>query len=81
LNKYYVDELYFKIVVNPLLKFATFLWQFFDVKVIDGIANGLANTVNWFAGICRKVQTGYVRNYALGMVFGVLLILAYFILR
>ncbi|MDP3025456.1 MAG: NADH-quinone oxidoreductase subunit L [candidate division Zixibacteria bacterium] len=81
LNKYYVDELYFKIVVNPLLKFATFLWQFFDVKVIDGIANGLANTVNWFAGIGRKVQTGYVRNYALGMVFGVLLILAYFILR
>jgi NADH-quinone oxidoreductase subunit L len=81
LNKYYVDELYFKVVVNPLLKFATFLWQFFDVKVIDGFANGLANTVNWFAGMGRKVQTGYVRNYALGMVFGALLILAYFILR
>lgn len=81
LNKYYVDELYSKVVVNPLLKFATFLWQFFDVKVIDGFANGLANTVNWFAGIGRKVQTGYVRNYALAMVFGVILILAYFILR
>jgi len=81
LNKYYVDELYFKVVINPLLKFATFLWQFFDVKVIDGFANGLANTVNWFAGIGRKVQTGYVRNYALAMVFGVILILAYFILR
>jgi NADH-quinone oxidoreductase subunit L len=81
LNKYYVDELYFKIIVNPLLKFATFLWQFFDVKIIDGFANGLANTVNWFAGISRKVQTGYVRNYALAMVFGVILILAYFVLR
>ena len=81
LNKYYIDELYFKVIVNPLLKFATFLWQFFDVKVIDGFANGLANTVNWFAGIGRRVQTGYVRNYALAMVFGVLLILAYFILR
>ena len=81
LNKYYVDELYFKVIVDPLLKFATFLWQFFDVKVIDGFANGLANTVNWFAGIGRKVQTGYVRNYALAMVFGVILILAYFVLR
>jgi len=81
LNKYYVDELYSKIIVNPLLKFANFLWQFFDVKVIDGIANGLADIVNWFAGIGRKVQTGYVRNYALAMVFGVILILAYFILR
>ncbi|HVP36045.1 MAG TPA: NADH-quinone oxidoreductase subunit L [Terriglobales bacterium] len=81
LNKYYIDELYFKVIVNPLLKFATFLWQFFDVKVIDGFANGLASTVNWFAGIGRKVQTGYVRNYALAMVFGVILILAYFVLR
>lgn len=81
LNKYYVDELYFKVIVNPLLKFATFLWQFFDVKIIDGFANGLANTVNWFAGMGRKVQTGYVRNYALAMVFGVILILAYFVLR
>jgi len=81
LNKYYVDELYFKVIVNPLLKFATFLWQLFDIKVIDGMANGLADIVNWFAGMGRKIQTGYVRNYALGMVLGALVILAYFILR
>lgn len=81
LNKYYIDELYFKVIVNPLLKFATFLWQFFDIKVIDGMANGLADIVNWFAGMGRKIQTGYVRNYALGMVLGALVILAYFILR
>jgi len=81
LNKYYVDELYFKIIVNPLLKFATFLWQFFDIKIIDGMANGLAGLVYWFAGVGRKIQTGYVRNYALGMVLGALVILAYFILR
>jgi NADH-quinone oxidoreductase subunit L len=81
LNKYYIDELYFKVIVNPLLKFATFLWQFIDIKVIDGMANGLADIVNWFAGMVRKIQTGYVRNYALGMVLGALVILAYFILR
>jgi len=81
LNKYYVDELYAKIIVNPLLKFATFLWQFLDIKVIDGIANGLADIVYWFGGMSRKIQTGYVRNYALGMVLGALLVLAYFILR
>ncbi len=81
LNKYYVDELYFKVIVNPLLKFAMFLWQFFDVKVIDGTANGLAEIVNFFAGVLRKIQTGYVRNYALGMVLGAVLVLAYFILR
>ena len=81
LNKYYVDELYFKVIVNPLLKFATFLWQFFDVKVIDGTANGLAEIINFIGGALRKIQTGYVRNYALGMVLGVILVLAYFILR
>jgi NADH-quinone oxidoreductase subunit L len=63
------------------LKFATFLWQFFDIKIIDGMANGLAGLVYWFAGVGRKIQTGYVRNYALGMVLGALVILAYFIWR
>lgn len=81
LNKYYVDEFYFKVIINPLLKFATFLWQFFDIKIIDGIANGLAEMVNFIGGVFRKIQTGYVRNYALSMVLGVILILAYFIFR
>jgi NADH-quinone oxidoreductase subunit L len=81
LNKYYVDELYAKIIVNPLLKFALWCWEFFDVKIIDGAANGSAFLMGGISAVIRKFQTGYVRNYALSLVFGVVIILVYFIFR
>ncbi len=81
LNKYYVDELYAKIIVNPLLSLALWCWRFFDAKIIDGAANGSAYLTGRVSAIIRKLQTGYVRNYALSFVLGVVIILAYFILR
>ena len=81
LNKYYVDELYARIFVNPLLDLALWCWRFFDAKVIDGAANGSAFLAGWISAVIRKFQTGYVRNYALCLVFGVVILLAYFILK
>ena len=81
LNKYYVDELYARIIVNPLLSLALWCWRFFDAKIIDGAANGSAFITGRVSAIIRKLQTGYVRNYALSLVLGVVIILAYFILR
>ena len=80
-NKYYVDELYAKVVVNPLLSLALVLWRQFDVLVIDGIANGIASMVKGLGVVIRKTQTGYLRNYALSLVFGAMLILVYYIFR
>jgi NADH-quinone oxidoreductase subunit L len=80
-NKYYVDELYAKLIVNPLLSLALFLWKKLDVLVIDGTANGIASFVKWAGGVIRKTETGYLRNYALSVTFGAILILAYFIFR
>ncbi|MGB3093819.1 MAG: NADH-quinone oxidoreductase subunit L, partial [Candidatus Zixiibacteriota bacterium] len=81
LNKYYVDELYAKVLVNPLLNLALFLWKKFDVLVIDGAANGIASAVKGLSSVIRRTQTGYLRNYALSLIFGATLILAYYILR
>jgi NADH-quinone oxidoreductase subunit L len=81
LNKYYVDELYAKIIVNPLLSLSLWCWRFFDAKVIDGAANGSAFLTGWMSAIIRKIQTGCVRNYALSLVFGAIIILAYFVFR
>lgn len=81
LNKYYVDELYAKVLVNPLLNLALFLWKQFDVLVIDGAANGIASAVKGLSSVIRRTQTGYLRNYALSLIFGATLILAYYILR
>jgi NADH-quinone oxidoreductase subunit L len=80
-NKYYVDEFYQGAVIKPLVGFSFFLWKVFDVVIIDGLANGLALMIKSFSSGGRKIQTGYLRNYLLIFVFGVIVILAYLVLR
>jgi NADH-quinone oxidoreductase subunit L len=53
----------------------------FDLPVIDGAANGLANLVKGFSTRLRILQTGYVRNYALSFFVGLLLVLSYILFR
>jgi NADH-quinone oxidoreductase subunit L len=53
----------------------------FDRVVIDGIPNGIAKSVRGLGGTVRKVQTGFVRSYALGMTAGVVVVLGYFLTR
>lgn len=80
-NKYYVDEVYEATVVEPIKNGSVFLWQEVDVKVIDGTVNGSAWIVNWFSTVIRKLETGYVQNYALGIVVGVAVITGYYLGR
>ncbi len=53
----------------------------FDLGIIDGIANGLATGMQGLAGQMRRLQTGFVRNYALAVFLGVVVILGYLVLR
>jgi NADH-quinone oxidoreductase subunit L len=53
----------------------------FDLPVIDGAAEGLANWTKRAAAGLRRLQTGYVRNYALSVLVGLVLILTYVIFR
>ncbi len=80
-NKYYVDELYMAIAVNPLKGLAGWLARIFDARGIDGLVNGLAAFFGWSGQTTRKVQTGSVRNYALSMLLGVVVLVGYFVLR
>jgi NADH-quinone oxidoreductase subunit L len=52
-----------------------------DTSLIDGFANGLAEGTQELASLARRIQSGYVRNYALSVFIGVILILGYIILR
>jgi len=78
-NKWYIDELYDFLFVNPCKAIGTFLWKGFDVVVIDGIVDGTAYVVRGFSGVLRNIQTGYVHNYALTMALGVVVIIAFYI--
>lgn len=80
-NKYYVDELYDATVVEPIKNGSVFLWQEADTKVIDGMVNGTASFVERLSAIIRKLETGYVQNYALGILIGVAVITGYYLGR
>lgn len=80
-NKWYIDELYDFVFVNPCKAAGRFLWKGFDVVIVDGIVNGVANTVMAFSGVFRYLQSGYIYNYACTMAFGVVVILGYFIFK
>jgi NADH-quinone oxidoreductase subunit L len=51
----------------------------FDLRVIDGAANGLGDLTKAAAARLRVLQTGFVRNYALSILVGFLLVLSYFL--
>jgi NADH-quinone oxidoreductase subunit L len=80
-NKYYVDELYDATVVEPIKNGSNFLWTEVDVKVVDGAVNGSAGVVAWLSAHLRKLETGFVQNYALAILLGVVLIAGYLIGR
>jgi NADH-quinone oxidoreductase subunit L len=73
-NKWYVDELYDKIIVKPLSKFAGFLGSFIEKGVIDGIVNGVGRAVNYSSRQLRLLQSGQVGSYVLLMVLSMLVV-------
>ncbi len=82
LNKYYVDEIYDALIVQPIKYSSTkLLWKVMDVGVIDGIVNGVARLVELFSRAFRRLQSGDVQNYAFSIVLGAVVIIGYLILR
>jgi NADH-quinone oxidoreductase subunit L len=78
-NKYYVDELYSKIFVQPTLKASDKIILGFDTHIIEGIVNGIPNLIGAFSRKLREVQTGMLSNYALVMAIGVVCIVGIWI--
>lgn len=70
-NKYFVDEIYMKLIVNPLkyLSINIFL-NISDKKIIDGIANGSASGWRWVSTIFALFQNGNIQAYGFYMIFG-----------
>jgi NADH-quinone oxidoreductase subunit L len=80
-NKYYVDEIYNAVIVQPLITAALFFWKITDMRLVDGLANGLGNLIAWISGKFRYLQTGLVRNYALIFVIGVIFLMGFILLK
>ena len=82
LNKYYVDEAYDAVIVQPLKTTSdTVLWKVVDAGAIDGAVNGVAESVGGLSQMLRRIQTGSVRAYAASLLFGAVLVFGYFLWR
>jgi NADH-quinone oxidoreductase subunit L len=79
-HKWYVDELYDRAIIQPVLAFARFLWGF-DGYVIDGIVNGLGYLTRGLGRGLRVTESGIVGNYALGIAAGLVAIVGSFLLK
>jgi NADH-quinone oxidoreductase subunit L len=75
-GKYFWDEFYGRVVVNPLLKFSDRGLSVFDMKVVDGAVNGVGRLARSAGMGLRHIQTGVVQAYAFAMVIGVALVIA-----
>ncbi len=76
-----VDETYDKIFARGGEALAGFLANVVEAKIIDGAVNGTASGLRWMGSGLRRIQTGYVRNYAIGIVLGLVAILAWMLVR
>jgi len=81
INKFYVEDFYNTVVVTPFIRVSDWFWHRVDDGVIDAAVNGVGRLVRWAGGGLRRVQTGYVRSYALSFLLGVVVIVAWFALR
>ncbi len=80
LNKYYVDELYAKLFVKPLIDGSTtILWQGVDRKVIDDTVNNAADGARHVSDEVRHMQSGNLRSYAGWIAAGSAVVIAYMI--
>jgi NADH-quinone oxidoreductase subunit L len=76
-NAWYIDAAVSKFVSGPATKFARFLSDDVDEGAIDGAVNGVADATRAGGSGLRRLQTGLVRNYALGIAFGTVILLLY----
>ena len=77
LNKYYVDELYDAVFVQPIHRGSVWLWEKIDARCIDGSVDGVGALVRVGSLLLRRLQTGYVSSYVLSFLVGVVAILGY----
>ncbi len=59
-----------------LTRLTAWLSHKFDIYIVDGAVNSVATLVDFNSGFWRRIQTGYLQNYALVFVLGLLVIIA-----
>jgi NADH-quinone oxidoreductase subunit L len=79
-NKWYFDELYDAVFVQPALAIGRAFWKKGDGATIDGLGpDGIAARSQEIAGVLSRFQSGYLYQYAFVMLLGVAAVVTYFV--
>jgi len=82
LNKWYFDEIYDYIFVNPSKKIGRFFWKKIDSSFIDKFGpDGISEIIKNFSIKAVKFQSGYIYQYAFVMLIGFSLLLTLLIFK
>jgi NADH-quinone oxidoreductase subunit L len=75
------DDFYDTTIGRPLTHASQFADDVIEPRIIDGAVGGVAVAVRRSAEGIRKVQSGFVRHYALATVLGLAVIIVYLVAR
>ncbi|HXY15837.1 MAG TPA: NADH-quinone oxidoreductase subunit L [Terriglobales bacterium] len=79
LDKYYVDELYAILFVNPLINGSRLLWHGIDQNVIDATVDNAAEGAREVSDTVRHMQSGNIRSYAGWVAAGAAVVIVYMV--
>lgn len=80
-NKYYFDEIYYFIIVKPIIILRGLL-NAFDQKILDRFGpNGFVKVTNGLSSVVSHIQTGYIANYALYIILAMVVCVTFFIMN
>ncbi len=79
-NLWYVDEIYAAILLSPIYRVSRkVLWAIVDVRIIDGLVNGVAAGARWLGNLySRTFHVGQTQGYALSLAIGSALLILFF---
>ena len=80
-NKWYGDEIVDFLIVRPVQGFGRFCNSIFERYVINGLTSGTVGIIRITGGAVRDLQSGLLRGYAVLMLFGIVGIVLYFLIR
>ncbi|MFQ5644826.1 MAG: NADH-quinone oxidoreductase subunit L, partial [Thiogranum sp.] len=76
-RKYGFDELYQFLFAGGARGAGGLLWRIGDEGLIDGLmVNGSARAVGWFSRVARRIQSGFLYDYAFAMIIGLLVFMS-----
>ena len=80
-NKYFVDEIYEKAIIGPIIQMSKNIWFYFDVNFIDKTTFVLTDLARGGGSFVRSLQSGNIQHYALYIAIGIVAAMSIILVR